>query len=116
GRPDLEASAEEARKRAILLHGSLMRLFGLDSRLLVFPSHTSRPVPFDHALIGASLEVVRGAVNVPEDASTFAEHVLGRIPPTPSNHHAIVAWNEAGELPEGDPTDLEAGANRCALS
>jgi hypothetical protein len=23
--------------------------------------------------------------------------------------------NEAGEFPNGDPTDLEAGANRCAV-
>lgn len=30
--------------------------------------------------------------------------------------HAIVGVNEAGELPAGDPTDLEAGANRCAVS
>ena len=39
-----------------------------------------------------------------------------RIPATPPNFSAIVELNEAGELPEGDPTDLEAGANRCAMS
>ena len=27
----------------------------------------------------------------------------------------IVELNEAGEFPAGDPTDLEAGANRCAV-
>lgn len=30
--------------------------------------------------------------------------------------HRIVELNEAGEFPIGDPTDLEAGANRCAVS
>jgi hypothetical protein len=49
-----------------------------------------------------------------EDA--FVETILARIPPTPPNHRRIVELNEAGLLPVGDPTDLEAGANRCAVS
>ena len=44
------------------------------------------------------------------------DHLLRRIPPTPPNHGTIVGFNEAGELPPGDPTDLEAGANRCAIA
>jgi hypothetical protein len=67
-------------------------------------------------MIAATLETVRKAVRLPGDAASFAEHVLARIPPTPPNHHAIVGLNEAGELPAGDMTDLEAGANRCAVS
>ncbi len=35
---------------------------------------------------------------------------------TPPNQHRIVELNEAGMFPKGDPTDLEAGANRCAVS
>lgn len=116
GRPDLEAGAHEKRARAILLHRSLRRLFGLDSRLFVLPSHTSSPVPFDRTVVGATLAVVRDAIRLPEDAAGFAELVLQRIPPTPPNYLAIVEHNEAGELPQGDPTDLEAGANRCAVS
>ena len=50
------------------------------------------------------------------DETTFVQTVLSRIPPTPPNHHRIVGLNEAGVLPPGDPTDLEAGANRCAIS
>jgi hypothetical protein len=38
------------------------------------------------------------------------------VPPTPPNFASIVALNEAGEQPDGDPTDLEAGANRCAVA
>lgn len=115
GRPDLEANEEEARARALLLHASLRRLIALDSRLLVLPCHTSTPVPFDHDVIAAPLGSVRDAIRLPETAALFAENVLSRIPPTPPNHHAIVERNEAGELPSGDPTDLEAGANRCAV-
>jgi glyoxylase-like metal-dependent hydrolase (beta-lactamase superfamily II) len=43
GRPDLEASPEQARTRALLLHGSLQRIFMLDPRLLVLPAHTNAP-------------------------------------------------------------------------
>ena len=49
-----------------------------------------------------------------EDA--FVERVVGRVPATPPNFTRIVALNEAGQLPEGDPTDLEACANRYAVS
>jgi hypothetical protein len=36
-------------------------------------------------------------------------------PPRPPNFARIVELNEAGELPNSDPADLEAGANRCAV-
>lgn len=116
GRPDLEANADEARRRTVLLHGSLRRLFGLDPGLLVLPCHTGDPVSFDQRVIGELLGTVRNTIQLPPEADAFAERVLRRIPPTPPNHHTIVAHNEAGQLPDGDPTDLEAGANRCAIS
>ena len=47
---------------------------------------------------------------------TFVETILSRIPENPPNHLEIVRRNERGELPAGDPTELEAGANRCAIS
>lgn len=117
GRPDLEASAEQARQRARLLHASLGRLTALPAETLVLPGHTSEPVPFDGRPIVSSLDDVTGRVamlGLPEEE--FVATILARIPPTPPNHARIVALNEAGTLPEGDPTDLEAGANRCAVS
>jgi hypothetical protein len=38
------------------------------------------------------------------------------VPATPHIFSAIVRLNEAGTLPDGDPTDREAGANRCAVA
>lgn len=116
GRPDLEATVEESRARAALLHQSLRGLLALDAGLLVLPAHTSSPVAFDGVPLTATLEQVREAVRLPASAAEFTEHVLSRIPPTPPNHHTIVGCNEAGEVPTGDPTDLEAGANRCAVN
>jgi hypothetical protein len=45
----------------------------------------------------------------------FVNWLLAHLPPTPPNHSRIVALNEAGSWPDEDVTDLEAGANRCAV-
>jgi glyoxylase-like metal-dependent hydrolase (beta-lactamase superfamily II) len=116
GRPDLEASPDEARNRARLLYGSL-RLLELPDDTLILPGHTSAPVAFDGRPIGAELREVRDRTVLLRAAEAeFVEAILERIPPTPPNHHRIVALNEAGTLPDGDPTELEAGANRCAVA
>jgi glyoxylase-like metal-dependent hydrolase (beta-lactamase superfamily II) len=119
GRPDLEASANGARERARLLHASLARLTALPAETVILPGHTSEPAPFDEAPIVATLAAVRERVamlGLPEEA--FVAAILARIPPAPPNHAQIVALNEAGDVPDGDltVTDLEAGANRCAVS
>jgi glyoxylase-like metal-dependent hydrolase (beta-lactamase superfamily II) len=117
GRPDLEATTEQSRHRAHALHASLQRLIALPLETVVLPAHTSEPVAFDGRPISATLREVRERIPfLRETADTFVGHVLARIPPTPPNHHRIVAFNEAGTLPDGDPTELEAGANRCAVA
>jgi len=42
------------------------------------------------------------------------EEIAGHVSPTPSNFERIIELNRAGVSPEGDSTELEAGANRCA--
>ncbi|MBI2536162.1 MAG: MBL fold metallo-hydrolase [Gemmatimonadetes bacterium] len=118
GRPDLKASdPAESRTRAHALYASLQRLFELPAETLVLSCHTSSPIGFDGRPIVATLSQVRGAVPLlAEPESAFVEALLKRIPRTPPNHLPIVMFNEAGELPEGDPTLLEAGANRCAVA
>jgi glyoxylase-like metal-dependent hydrolase (beta-lactamase superfamily II) len=117
GRPDLEASAAETRERARLLYASLRQLAALPPETLILPGHTSEPAPFDGKPIVATLaDVVGGVAMLGLTEEAFLTAILARIPPTPPNHAQIVALNEAGELPGGDPTDLEAGANRCAVS
>jgi hypothetical protein len=34
----------------------------------------------------------------------------------PTVNHCIVELNEPTLFPEGDPTDIETGANRCAVA
>lgn len=116
GRPDLHASSEETRERAGLLYRSLRRIFMLRPELLVLPGHASAPVAFDGKPLVAALQEVESRLD-PWLASErdFVDKVHSRIPPTPPNYVEIVRLNEAGILPEQDPTDLEAGANRCAV-
>jgi glyoxylase-like metal-dependent hydrolase (beta-lactamase superfamily II) len=117
GRPDLEASEDEARARAHVLYHSLQRLLTLPPETFILPAHTSQPISFDGQPIMMSLAQVQqqvAALHLAEDA--FVDSILARIPPNPPNHARIVALNEAGDLPSGDLTDLEAGANRCAVS
>ncbi len=116
GRPDLEASAEQARHRAQVLHASLQRLVALPPDTVILPAHTSEPVAFDGRPISATLRQVRErTLLLRETEERFVSQILTRLPPTPPNHHRIVALNEAGTLPD-DPTELEAGANRCAVA
>ncbi|HMM40640.1 MAG TPA: MBL fold metallo-hydrolase [Thermomicrobiales bacterium] len=116
GRPDLEATADESRARAAALYHSLRRIEQLRQNTIVLPGHVSEPIPFDGTPLSATLAEVRSRVELlREDEAGFVESFLGRIPPTPPNHHAIVQANEAGTLPAGDVTQLEAGANRCAV-
>jgi glyoxylase-like metal-dependent hydrolase (beta-lactamase superfamily II) len=113
GRPDLDATPEVVRQRARELYRSLRRLLALDPETLLLPGHTGEPVAFDGEPICAPLSRVRGSVRIlKEDA--FVERIANHGTPTPSNFERIVELNRAGLSPEGDPTELEAGANRCA--
>lgn len=117
GRPDLHADEQEARTRSSLLYHSLHKLLALPSETLVLPGHTSQPVPFDGVPIGARLAEIDERVGLLHAMpAVFVETLLQRLPLTPSNYERITRLNEAGFFPEGDVRELEAGANRCAIS
>lgn len=117
GRPDLEAKTGEARERTHLLWSSLHRLAELPEETMVYPGHTGTPVPFGDPAVTAPLgELLRNLRSLQQDEASFVDSILSKIPPAPPNHGVIVAFNEAGEFPETDPTEFEAGANRCAVS
>lgn len=117
GRPDLHADAAGAHIKAHALYHSLQRLLALPPETLVLPGHTSAPVAFDGVPITATLAEVRQATALlAADEDTFVTTILGRIPLTPPNHAQIIALNERGVALPADPTELEAGANRCAIA
>jgi glyoxylase-like metal-dependent hydrolase (beta-lactamase superfamily II) len=116
GRPDLHASVDEARRRAADLFASLKKLTDLPSDMLVLPGHTSESVPFDDRPLMTRIQDVRAWLTPwMATEAAFADRLLADVPPVPPNFAAIVALNEAGEE-AADPTELEAGANRCAVA
>jgi glyoxylase-like metal-dependent hydrolase (beta-lactamase superfamily II) len=116
GRPDLHADLENARQRARALFASLNRLRRLSDQLVVLGAHTSEPTGFDGRAVAARLKDIDSWLSRwLESESAFVERVTSNLPAAPPNFTRIVELNEAGEFPASDPTDLEAGANRCAV-
>ena len=116
GRPDLHADPEAARQRARALFASLNRLCALRPDTVVLPAHASEPIAFDGRAVAAQMgDVLTWLSAWLASEAAFVERVTSKLPPTPPNFARIVELNEAGEFPPGDPTELEAGANRCAV-
>jgi hypothetical protein len=66
--------------------------------------------------LATSVATIRDSVPLTSlERDAFVEAVLARIPPNPPNHAKIIELNERGDLPD-DPSELEAGANRCAIA
>jgi glyoxylase-like metal-dependent hydrolase (beta-lactamase superfamily II)/rhodanese-related sulfurtransferase len=117
GRPDLKADQDEAIKRSKLLYGSLQRLLQLDPKTLVLPAHLATAVPFDGKLISATIESLKGNLDILKlTESEFVQYTASRIPPTPPNYLTIAGLNKQGSYDGYTPADLEAGANRCAIA
>ncbi len=117
GRPDLHENANEVQDRARTLYRSLQQLMILPSETIILPGHSSEPVAFDGRPVSVLLGQVRGwldTLSISEDV--FVDQIIARLPPTPPNYERIVMFNEEGLLPESDSTELEAGANRCAVA
>jgi glyoxylase-like metal-dependent hydrolase (beta-lactamase superfamily II)/rhodanese-related sulfurtransferase len=116
GRPDLHATPDAARDRAHALFHSLARLRQLRPDVVVLPGHTSEPIAFDGRAVAAPMaDVGVWLAGWLSSESAFVDRVTSNLPPTPPNFVRIVDLNEAGDAPAIDPTDVEAGANRCAV-
>jgi glyoxylase-like metal-dependent hydrolase (beta-lactamase superfamily II)/rhodanese-related sulfurtransferase len=116
GRPDLHADPDATRARARFLFKSLNQLRHLLPQIVVLPAHASEPIAFDGRPIAARMEDInRWLAGWLTSESGFVDRVTSHLPPTPPNFVRIVALNEAGDFPTSDATELEAGANRCAV-
>jgi len=117
GRPDLKADLDEAIKRSKLLYASLQRLLRFNSKTLVLPAHFAKAVPFDGKLISETIEILKSKLDMLKlTESEFVTYTSSHIPPTPPNYLTIAGLNKQGSYDGYVPADLEAGANRCAIS
>ncbi|MBU1822344.1 MAG: MBL fold metallo-hydrolase [Bacteroidetes bacterium] len=117
GRPDLHTDPRESSARAGLLYQSLRRLMAYPEETVVFPGHASQAIGFDGLPISTTLGQLKQNLEVLSlKSEDFTRQVLSRIPPAPGNYTSITERNCQGYFSENDPGDLEAGANRCAVS
>lgn len=117
GRPDLKADQEATTRKSRQLYQSLQELIALDQKTLVLPGHTSKPVDFDQVPISATLgSILKNTPLLHKSVDEFTEALLQRIPATPPNYLVISERNASGDFSGIDPVELEAGANRCAIS
>jgi glyoxylase-like metal-dependent hydrolase (beta-lactamase superfamily II) len=117
GRPDLKADADSTKEKARLLYHSLQKIMTLKDDIVVLPAHTSKPIEFDDNVIQASLGQIKKSVSILQlDKESFVTDLIQRIPPTPPNYLTIAEKNLEGDFKDVNPMDLEAGANRCAIS
>jgi glyoxylase-like metal-dependent hydrolase (beta-lactamase superfamily II)/rhodanese-related sulfurtransferase len=117
GRPDLKANNEETIQKSKMLYQSLQKLLALDENIIVLPAHTSQPVDFDNIPIQTTIGNIKKTVTMLQlREEEFINTILHRIPQTPANYLSIVEKNIKGDFSDINPIDLEAGANRCAIS
>jgi glyoxylase-like metal-dependent hydrolase (beta-lactamase superfamily II) len=117
GRPDLKAGAEEVRNKARLLYQSIQVLLSLPHSVQVLPGHTSNPVAFNEEPIVTTIgELAKKLTWVQLSQNDFTETILNKIPPTPPNYLTISELNGQGDFSKVEPIEVEAGANRCAIS
>ena len=117
GRPDLKANNDEAVQKSKMLYQSLQKLLALNDHIIVLPAHTSQPVDFDNIPIQTTIGSIKQNVALLQlGEEAFINTIQQRIPPTPANYLSIVEKNIKGDFSDINPVDLEAGANRCAIS
>ncbi len=118
GRPDLKADAEQAIQKAGQLFTSIGKILSLShDDLLVLPAHTSDTVAFDGLIIGDKLSRLSARIQLLGlQKDEFVAQTITRIPAAPANYLQIAAINKKGNHKGINPADLEAGANRCAVS
>jgi len=117
GRPDLKANQEQALQKADELFTSLEKIKQLPSDILVLPAHTSSAIAFDQVLIADTIVNLFASIELLQlSREEFIAQTIQRIPATPPNYIEIATLNKSGSYQDIDPADLEAGANRCAVS
>ncbi|CAA0146245.1 MBL fold metallo-hydrolase [Tenacibaculum maritimum] len=117
GRPDLKATTAISKLKAKSLYESLQNLFTLDALTMVYPGHISAPIPFNNEIISKSLNNIKKEVHMLQlNEQEFISNLLQKIPETPPNYEEIVSLNLTGNANHINLTELEAGANRCAIS
>jgi hypothetical protein len=89
----------------------------MKKEIIVLPAHAGSPIDFNGKPIKATLREIKKKVPfLALSKGAFVKNILDKLPPPPSNYLTIVEANLSGNISGINPIDLEAGANRCAVS
>ncbi|MDF2191310.1 rhodanese-like domain-containing protein [Paraflavitalea sp. CAU 1676] len=117
GRPDLKANESKALLKAEQLYNSIQHIKSFPGETFILPAHTSQSLGFDNTVITSRLFQIVAQVDLLSlSKEDFVKQTLERISPTPPNYEQIALINKTGNHEGITPSDLEAGANRCAVS
>ncbi len=117
GRPDLKADTAQAKEKSKSLYQSLQKLLTYNDDMAILPAHNNVPIRFDNIPIQSTIGDLRKNLSIlPLSEEEFVNTLLERIPPTPANYLIITEKNIKGDYSDISADDLEAGANRCAIS
>lgn len=117
GRPDLKAENDEVVLKAKLLYKSLQKIVSLNENILVMPAHISKSISVGQPFITEPLKHIKENIKSLKFQETeFVETIISKLPPTPPNYITISEINKLGNFEGYNLLNLEAGANRCAIS
>ena len=117
GRPDLKADRDQVLEKASHLYESLRKLMSLKAENRVLPAHTSGSLKIGDPVVVSTIGALKEGLELPAlPKDEFIHEIISRIPPTPPNYHTISEINRSGNESSYRREDLEAGANRCAVS
>lgn len=117
GRPDLKAGEAETIVKAKVLYHSLRRLIDQDENMFVYPAHSSDSIRIGQPMLTEQIKSIKLKMNIlTMDEERFVQAIISKLPPAPPNYLTIAEINRAGKLGDWMIADLEAGANRCAVS
>lgn len=117
GRPDLKADHGQMITKAKMLYQSLHKITALNQDILIMPAHFSKPIFLGQPFITAELKQIKDNIpNLALNEGAFVEAVISKLPQTPSNYVTISEINKSGIYEGYSLAELEAGANRCAVS
>jgi hypothetical protein len=103
--------------KAKLLYQSLQKIALLNENILVMPAHISKSMFVGQPFISESIKHLKEHISALKlDEREFVETIISKLPPTPPNYLTISEINKLGTFEGHNLSELEAGANRCAIS
>ena len=117
GRPDLKSDKKETEKKSIALYDSLKYIKSLSENTLIFPAHVSKSIEIGQPIVVDKLHSLYKTIpSLNFLKNDFIKYISSKTPKTPPNYLTIAKIYRSQEIGNHKISELEAGANRCAIN